>query len=147
MSATDRKTMKQRAQARLKKTKNWILITMDREEAPVYAFDISKLQNKEDIRHVIMHNLTNEIEGVLQELYRFGEQKIQERIIEQTKEARSKALAEFAKDAPEIGRVGFVQTEFAADEAPGRVFGKAPVPEPSAVDKAPAEPAHFPESC
>jgi hypothetical protein len=90
--------MKQRAIARLKKTKNWILVTLDNEEAPVYAFDISRLQNKEDVRHVVLHNLKAEIEGALTELFRFGKEKIDAHNIEATKEARSKALAEFAKD-------------------------------------------------
>lgn len=117
MNGQERKILKARATARLKKTKAWMLVTMDGNEAPVFAYDISRLQDKEDIRHRVMHGLSLEIDGALQELFKFGTQKIEEHDasekVADAKEKRSEELAKYAEPKEELQA--------------GRTFSDAPV--------------------
>jgi hypothetical protein len=55
----ERRAVRPKAVARLKKAKAWILVTFDGAEnrLPSYSFETGALKDREDIRHVFMHEV------------------------------------------------------------------------------------------
>lgn len=119
MNAEDRRAMKPRAVARLKKTKGYILITFDGKTLPVYQFDLSKFNDQGDMRHVVMRNIADNVARDIDNLQEYGKIRVrelaQEEKAEKFKAERSAKLAEFDDSIP--GERTFQNAEVKVDAA------------------------------
>jgi hypothetical protein len=121
MNRKDRRDQLERAKKRLAKAKAWVLVTFDGTIAPLYSYDVSILQDKQDIRHHAMHKLSLESERICSEVIKFREKQVVEygekQKVAAAKEKRSEELAkvitvsEVMRGDPVVGSRTFQQEE------------------------------------
>lgn len=119
MNRVDRRSMKDRALSRLKKSGGYILVTFDGKTEPVYQFDLEKFDDKGDLRHATLRNIADNVARALDNLHDYGKTRVKELEqglrADQFRKDRSAKLAEFDDEIP--GGRTFQNAEVRVDAA------------------------------
>jgi hypothetical protein len=95
----ERRAMRPKAGAKLKKAKSWIVVTFDGSDdrLPSYSFETGALKDREDIRHVFMHEVAQFVKVRYQNMREAVEKKAaeiqQNDKVQEAKDKRSEELA------------------------------------------------------
>jgi hypothetical protein len=78
MNRERRREMRARAATRVRTAKFFVLLTFDGNGEPVYSYDVEGCGNRDDIRHVIMRTVANQVERSCTILRQVVEKKLAE---------------------------------------------------------------------
>lgn len=100
MNHTERRKMRRDAAKALSKAKGYVLVVQNDQGAPVYFGDVKMLDNKNDVRHVYMHTILEDVvngaKALQDHAIRRKHEMEQSDMVTKAKEERSKELSQFS---------------------------------------------------
>ncbi len=92
------RAMKLVAAKALKNCKAYVLVTFDGSKMPVFHYDIRACDNQQDIRHIVMHGISIEVDRQLQDVGKILSETIENMKAAEAKQKRSEELSAFGPD-------------------------------------------------
>ncbi len=92
----------------LKNSKAYVLVTFDGSKMPVFHYDIMACDNQQDIRHIVMHGISIEVDRQLQDVGKILTETVENLKAEEAKQKRSEELSAFGSDG--LGKPGMADS-------------------------------------